>query len=256
MRRRVFLATTLAAPALFRPAAAKAANQGATQAMALEPVDVELVLAVDVSRSVDPEEQEMQMRGYANAFRDPRLIEAVGRGPAGSIAVTLFTWSDWNIQEHLVPWMKIDGPAAAARFAAAVDAAPRRVHLYTSISGAMDYACGLYGAGYEGTRQVLDISGDGINNSGRDVETARADALEKGIVINGLAVLDRAPPPLGLAGQPPLDDYFRDRVIGGPGAFLMVAEGFEAFEQAVRRKIIREVASAPEPGPLVERAFA
>jgi hypothetical protein len=248
MRRRRLLTAALAAPALL--AAARADSQ------ALEPVDVELVLAVDVSRSVDPEEMEMQMKGYASAFRDPRLIEAMARGPVGAVAVTLFTWSDWNIQEHLVPWTKISDERSASRFAAAVDAAPRRVHLYTSISGAMDFAARLYGRGFEGTRKVLDISGDGINNSGRDVEAARGDAVEQGITINGLAVLDRAPPPLGLAGQQPLDDYFRERVIGGPGAFLMVAEGFEAFEQAVRRKIIREIASAPAPGPLVERAFA
>ncbi|MBY0339511.1 MAG: DUF1194 domain-containing protein [Acetobacteraceae bacterium] len=246
MRRRLLLAATLAAPAILRAGIARA----------LEPVDVELVLAVDVSRSVDQEEQEMQMRGYANAFRDPRLVDAMSRGPVGSVAVTLFTWSDWNIQEHLVPWMKIEDQASAERFARAVDAAPRRTHLYTSISGAMDYAARLFGRGYEGTRKVVDISGDGINNSGRDVEAARQDALDQGIVLNGLAVLDRSPPPLGLAGQQPLDDYFRERVIGGPGSFLMVAEGFEAFEQAVRRKIIREVAAVPEPGPRVERAFA
>jgi hypothetical protein len=246
MRRRLFLAATLAAPAILRTGAARAT----------EPVDVELVLAVDVSRSVDQEEMEMQMRGYAAAFRDPRLIDAMGKGPIGSVAVTLFTWSDWNIQEHLVPWMKIEDAASAERFAGAVDRAPRRTHLYTSISGAMDYASRLFGRGYEGTRRVVDISGDGINNSGRDVEAARQDAMDQGIVINGLAVLDRSPPPLGLAGQQPLDEYFRDRVIGGPGAFLMVAEGFDAFEQAVRRKIIREIASAPASGPLVERAFA
>lgn len=247
MRRRSLLSAALAAPALLaatRPAAA------------LEPVDVELVLAVDVSRSVDPEEMEMQMKGYANAFRDPRLIEAMARGPIGAVAVTLFTWSDWNIQEHLVPWIKVSDERSALRFAGAVDAAPRRVHLYTSISGAMDYAVRLYGRGFEGTRKVLDISGDGINNSGRDVEAARRDAVEQGITVNGLAVLDRAPPPLGLAGQQPLDDYYRERVIGGPGAFLMVAEGFEAFEQAVRRKIIREIAAVPTPGPLIERAMA
>jgi hypothetical protein len=137
-----------------------------------------------------------------------------------------------------------------------VDAAPRRTHLYTSISGAIDFASRLFGQGYEGTRRVVDISGDGINNSGRDLGEARRDALEQGIVLNGLAVLDRSPPPPGLGLQQPLDEYFRERVIGGPGAFLMVAEGYEAFEQAVRRKIIREVAAAPPPGPLVERAFA
>ncbi|WP_027284157.1 DUF1194 domain-containing protein [Rubritepida flocculans] len=246
MHRRRLLAAALAAPAFLRAAPARA----------LEPVDVELVLAVDVSRSVDAEEMEMQFKGYAAAFRDQRMIEALTRGPLGQIAVTLFTWSDWNIQEHLIPWMKLDGAEACERFARAVDAAPRRTHLYTSISGAIDFAARLFGQGYEGTRRVVDISGDGINNSGRDVELARRDALEQGIVLNGLAVLDRTPPPPGLGLQQPLDEYFRERVIGGPGAFLMVAEGYEAFEQAVRCKIIREIALAPVPGPEVERAFA
>lgn len=244
MLRRHFITAALAAPAVLRTQAARAT----------EAVDVELVLAVDVSRSVDHEEQEMQMRGYAAAFRDRRLVEAMSRGPIGSIACTLFTWSDWNIQEHLVPWMKLDGPQAAERFAQAIDAAPRRTHLYTSISGAMDYAAKLFGQGYEGTRRVVDISGDGINNSGREVGAAREEALNQGIVLNGLAVLDRTPPPPGLGPMQPLDEYYRERVIGGPGAFLMVADGFESFEQAVRRKIIREVAVAPPPGPLVERA--
>jgi hypothetical protein len=228
---------------------------GAAPARAAEPVDVELVLAVDVSRSVDQEEQEMQFRGYAAAFRDRKLIEGIAGGPLGQIAVTFFTWSDWHIQEHLVPWTLIDGAEGAERFAAAIDAAPRRTWLYTSISGAMDYAARLFGQGYEGTRKVVDISGDGVNNSGRPVEEARADALAKGIVLNGLAVLDRTPQPWA-AGLPPLDDYYRSEVIGGPGAFLMVAEGFDAFETAVKRKIVREIAAAPPPGPLVERAYA
>jgi hypothetical protein len=217
-------------------------------------VDVELVLAVDVSRSVDQEEQEMQFRGYAAAFRDRKLIEGIAGGPLGQIAVSLFTWSDWHIQELLLPWAKIDGAAAAERVAAAIDAAPRRAWLYTSISGAIDFASGLFGRDHEGTRRVVDISGDGVNNSGRPLAEARAEALGKGIVLNGLAVLDRTPQPWS-AGLPPLDDYYRTEVIGGPGSFLMVAEGFDAFETAVKRKIIREIAAAPPPGPLVERAW-
>jgi len=233
----------LAAPALIRPA------------RAMEPVDVELVLAVDVSRSVDTEEQEMQFRGYANAFRDPQLIEGIGRGAIGAIGVTLFTWSDWNIQNTLIPWMRIGDAREAERVAAAIDAAPRTTWLYTSISGAMDYAGRQFGRVFEGTRQVVDISGDGVNNSGRPVAAARQDLLGAGAIVNGLAVLDRAPqPPQLVAITPALDDYYRDEVIGGPGAFLMVAEGFESFETAVKRKIVREVASAP--GPLVERSFA
>lgn len=241
--RRSLLGGVLAAPLILRPLPARAA----------EPVDVELVLAVDVSRSVDPVEQEMQFRGYANAFRDPRLIQGIVGGPLGRVAVTFFTWSDWNIQEHLISWTLIDGPASARRFAEAIDASPRRTFLYTSISGAIDFAARLFGQGFEGTRRVVDISGDGVNNSGRPLAEARAEALARGIVLNGLAVLDRAPQPW-VAGLPPLDAYYRAEVIGGTGAFLMVAEGFEAFEQAARRKIIREIAAAPSAGPEVERA--
>ncbi len=255
MRRRLFLSTAMAACAAHLSAPAVLGTRPArATTFGPEPVDVELVLAVDVSRSVDPEEQEMQFRGYAAAFRDIRMIEAFTGGPVGAIACTLFTWSDWNIQEHLVPWLKLDGAAGAERFAAAIDAAPRRTHLYTSISGAMDFAAQLFNQGFEGTRQVVDISGDGVNNSGRDVGQARTDALGRGIVLNGLAVLDRSPPPPGLMQMQPLDEYYQERVIGGPGSFVMVAEGFEAFESAVRRKIIREVAG--HTGPRMEHAFA
>jgi hypothetical protein len=251
MQRRELLrrasAGLLAAPAILASGRARAA----------EPVDVELVLAVDVSRSVDVEEQELQMWGYAQAFRDPRLADGIARGAIGAIAVSLFVWSDWNVQELLVPWCAVHDRASANRLADAIDAAPRTTYLYTSISAAIDYAGTLFGQGYEGTRQVVDISGDGINNSGRPLEEARSEALAKGIVLNGLAVLERTPPPPQFAGlQPPLDDYYRDQVIGGPGAFLMVAEGFQAFEGAVRRKIIREIAARPPIGPLVERAYA
>lgn len=244
MRRRLILGSALAMPAILRAGRARAAT----------PVDVELVLAVDVSRSVDPEEQEMQFSGYEAAFRDSRLIEGIMGGPVGAIAVTMFTWSDWQVQNTVVPWMLLDDAASAHRFADAVGNAPRRTWLYTSISGAMDFAARQFGQGFEGTRKVVDISGDGVNNSGRPVAEARAEALAQGIVLNGLAVLDRTPqPPSLVSALPPLDTYFQDKVIGGPGAFLVVAEGFQAFEAAVRRKIIREIAAVPEPGPLAER---
>jgi hypothetical protein len=247
LSRRRLIGAALAAPAILVTGRA-AAN---------EPVDVELVLAVDVSRSVDAQEQALQFAGYAAAFRDARLAEGIAGGPLGAIAVCLFTWSDWDIQNLLVPWTRIDGQHAAKGFADALDAAPRETFLYTSISGAIDYAGRLFGQRYEGTRQVVDISGDGVNNSGRSLVEARQAALDRGIVLNGLAVIDRDPSPnAALAGLPPLDDYYRDEVIGGPGAFLMVAEGFAAFETAVRRKIIREIALAPPPGPRVERAYA
>lgn len=244
-------AGVLAMPAIWPAHRARAAQA------ALEPVDVELVLAVDVSRSVDAEEQALQFEGYAKAFRDPRLAAGIARGDIGAIAVSFFTWSDWDVQNLLVPWSRIDGPASAARFADALDAAPRETFLYTSISGALDYAAKLFGQGFEGTRQVVDVSGDGINNSGRPLAKARAEALERGIVVNGLAVVDRTPAPTEFTTPPsPLDEYYRDEVIGGPGSFLMVAEGFTAFEGAVRRKIIREIALHAPAGPRVERQFA
>jgi hypothetical protein len=241
-RRSCLAAATLAAPAL------------ASRARAETAVDVELVLAVDVSRSVDAEEQELQLRGYAAAFRDPRLLEGVTGGPIGAIACTMFVWSDWHIQHVVVPWARLGDQAGMERFAAAIDAAPRHTYLYTSISGAIDFATRQFGKGFEGTRRVVDISGDGVNNSGRPLPEARDAALGLGIVLNGLAVMDRTPSPLTLSGAlPPLDDYYREEVIGGPGAFLVVAEGFHAFETAVRRKIIREIAAVPSPGPRVER---
>ncbi|MCB4824445.1 DUF1194 domain-containing protein [Roseicella aerolata] len=244
MLRRTLLGAALATPALLR----------ATKASANTPVDVELVLAVDVSRSVDPEEQELQFSGYEKAFRDRTLIEGIMGGPVGSIACMMFTWSDWHIQNVVVPWTRLDSPRTAHGFADAIAAAPRRTWLYTSISGAMDFAAKQFGQGFEGTRRVVDISGDGVNNSGRPVAEAREAALSQGIVLNGLAVLDRQPSPFAqTSGLPPLDEYYRDEVIGGPGAFLVVAEGFAAFETAVRRKIIREIAARPLPGALVER---
>ncbi|MBD0273652.1 MAG: DUF1194 domain-containing protein, partial [Acetobacteraceae bacterium] len=148
-------------------------------------------------------------------------------------------------------------------FAAAIGAAPRTTGLYTSISGAIDFAAGLFGrGGFEATRRVVDISGDGADNAarpGRTLTQAREDAIERGIVLNGLAILDTEPlatpgPPFRL--RPPLDEYYRDSVIGGPGAFLVVAENFDAFAPAVRRKLAREIAHAPPTGPRVERFAA
>jgi hypothetical protein len=244
LRRDMLRRAALAAPAILA---------GGTAARAMEPVDVELVLAVDASRSVDAVEQDMQLRGYANAFRDERVVDGIAGGPLGAIAVMLFVWSGFDVQHTLVPWTRLDGRRTAEGFAARIEAAPRRSYLYTSISGAIDYAARQFGRGYEGTRRVVDISGDGVSNSGRPLADARADALEMGIVLNGLAVLDRTPQPAALtAGLPPLDAYYRDEVIGGPGSFLVVAEGFDAFEAAVRRKIVREIAASPPPGPLVE----
>jgi hypothetical protein len=269
MRRRDFIrgaALTAATPAAAagvarRPAWAWPAGDGP------EPVDLELVLAVDCSSSISVEEMELQLRGYAAAFRAPALANQVAAGPVGAIACTLFVWSDPEHQQVLVPWRLLDGAAAAEAFAAELDRAPRVAGLYTSISGAIDFAAGLFGrGGFEGARRVVDVSGDGADNAarpGRTLVRARDDALARGIVLNGLAILDADPPPVTPApGLPPrrtpLDEYYRDAVIGGPGSFLVVAEGFEAFGPAVRRKLVREIArDAPPPGgPRIERFAA
>lgn len=226
-----------------------------------EPVDLELVLAVDVSSSIKPEEMELQFRGYSAAFQAVELARRIRGGPIGAIACTLFVWSDPDHQHVLVPWTRIDGVGAAQAFAAAVGAAPRATGLYTSISGAIDFATDLFSrSGFEGTRRVVDISGDGADNAarpGRTLAQARDDALDRGIVLNGLAILDAGPPQAApgpsFRPRPPLDEYYRDSVIGGPGAFLVVAESFEAFAPAVRRKLAREIAHAPLAGPRVER---
>jgi hypothetical protein len=222
-------------------------------ARAAEPVDLELILALDVSRSVDAEEMELQVLGTAAAFEDPRVIEAITRGPVGAIAVTVFVWADAHLQETVVPWTLVDSEASARALAARIRAMPRRSWLYTSISAAIDYGVGRFGQGFEGTRRVMDISGDGVSNAGRPLSHARAAALEAGVTINGLAVVERSPGSWP-ASLPPLDLYYRENVIGGPGAFLVVAEGFGAFEEAIRRKLVREIAmSWPENDPTVIR---
>lgn len=225
----------------------------------LDPVDAELVMAVDVSGSIGPEEMDLQFRGYAAAFRDPAFARRIQDGAIGAIACSLFTWHNPDEQDLVVPWMRIDGPGAAARFAEALDAAPRPSGQATSISGAVDYALGLFGeGGFEGTRRVLDISGDGINNAarpGRSLPQVRDEAMGAGIVVNGVVILDRNPPP-NRPARFPVDRFYRESVIGGPGAFLMVAEGFESFAGAIRRKLIREIAAAEPGDPRVERFAA
>lgn len=256
-RRALVLSGLLAAPALL--AGTTRPHAQAYSDSTLEPVDTALVLAVDISGSIGPEEMDLQFRGYADAFRDPALGRRVRDGALGAIACTLFTWHNPDEQEVTVPWMRIDGPAAAARFASLLDAAPRPSGQSTSISGAVDFAIDLFGtAEFEGTRRVLDLSGDGINNAarpGRSLPVVREAALDAGIVVNGVVILDRNPPP-NRPSRFPVDRFYRDSVIGGPGAFLMVAEGFESFAGAIRRKLIREIAEAAPDAPPVERVRA
>ena len=256
MRRRTFFRNGfLAVPGLL--AGPVAARSESYSDRTLEPVDAELVLGVDISGSIGPEEMDLQFRGYAGAFRDPAFARRIAGGAVGAVACTLFTWHNPDEQETVVPWTRLDGPAAAARFADSIDSAPRPSGQSTSISGALDYAIGLFGrSGFEGTRRVLDISGDGINNAarpGRGLPAVREEAMEAGIVVNGVVILDRNPPP-DRPPRYPVDRFYQESVIGGPGAFLMVAEGFESFAGAIRRKLIREIAEA-EPGDRAVERF-
>ncbi|MFC3125009.1 DUF1194 domain-containing protein [Pseudoroseomonas globiformis] len=212
-----------------------------------EAVDVLLVLAVDVSRSVDEDEAKLQREGYRAAITDPRVIEAVQGGMLGAVAVTYMEWAGAEYQRQLLPWMKLSGTADAERWASALAEAPRASLSWTSISGAITFGMALLEQSpFEGMRKVIDISGDGVNNSGQPVEQARDAAVARGIVINGLPIMNDRPS-FGRRPAVPLDQYFAESVIGGPGAFLVAADDFTSFGAAVRRKLIREIAGRPMP---------
>jgi hypothetical protein len=212
-------------------------------ATAGEAVDLELVLAVDVSGSVDPEEARLQREGYLRALNDPGVIKAIEGAPLGRIAATYVEWAGVGHYKVVVDWRIIDGAASAKAFADALRQAPiERAHR-TSISDAILFSLPHFDANdFDGTRRIIDISGDGANNYGKIVSEARDIAVAAGVTINGLPILS------GQANSfypttPDLDLYFRDCVIGGPGAFYVVANGFEDFARAVRRKLILEVAN-------------
>ena len=218
---------------------------GTPPAHALE-VDLELVLAVDVSASVDEDEALLQRDGYVRALVDPRVVQAIENGPLGRIALTYVEWGGHLHQVTVVGWTVIDGAASARAFAETLARAPISAEVWTSISTAIDYSARLFDDnGLEGARRVIDVSGDGTNNRGRPEVEARDAAVAKGITINGLPIVNQRPN-LG-GGQPPkdLDKYYEAKVIGGPGAFMEVAEGFESFGEAILKKLIREIALAP-----------
>lgn len=206
------------------------------------PVDLELVLAIDVSYSVDNEEAQLQRQGYFDALVHPRVLQAIAGGPNKAIAVAYMEWAG-NFHNRIVAdWTIIRDRASAEAFVARIAATIPTRASRTSISGAIDFAVRMFDDnGFEGTRRVIDVSGDGKNNQGRPAWAARDDAVARGITINGLPIVGGAPN----FGQPPEDDlvdHYRDEVIGGPGAFLVVAEGFNAFTNAVLSKLVREVA--------------
>lgn len=206
------------------------------------PVDLELVLAVDASRSIDGYEYGLQREGYAKALTHPDVIRAITSGFLRRIAVVYFEWSGEAEQATLIGWSVIDGPGAAKAFAQSLTSLPRRYADGTGIGPAIDYAAGLFtGNGIEGTRRVIDVSGDGPNNRGRPTREARDDAVAKGITINGLAIFNDRPsrPPWP---EEPVDVHYRDHVIGGPGAFMITVDDFKGFAEGIRKKLILEIA--------------
>src|SRR5258705_1499574 len=213
---------------------------------AAEQVDLLLVLSSDVSRSVDHPKFLLQREGYAAAVSDPHVLEAIKSGPQQRIAVCFVEWSGFGAQKLVIDWTIIDGPAAARKFGDQLLELPRSFADRTSISGGIEFATAqLERAPFESARRTIDVSGDGTNNAGRDVKLARDETLANGIVINGLVILsDRPVPWNGEHTNPPggLDKYYQDNVIGGPGAFVLVAENFNSFGRAIIKKLIAEIA--------------
>jgi hypothetical protein len=204
-------------------------------------VDLALVLAVDVSGSMDRDEQELQRSGYVEAFRNGEVIGAIGQGMRGRIAVTYVEWAGPPNQKVVVPWRVIDGADAGRAFASELAAAPLSRYRGTSISGGLAFALPILNEpAFASVRKVIDISGDGPNNMGGPVLDAREAVLRAGITINGLPIVIKKPN--GFYSIPALDIYYEDCVIGGPGAFLVSIESKHEFVSAIRRKLVLEVA--------------
>ena len=221
-------------------------------ASAADKVDLLLVLAADVSRSVDNDKFQLQRDGYAAAISDPRVLDAIRSGRTGRIGVTFVEWSGAGAQQVVIDWTSIGGAEDAKGFGDRLLEAPRSFADRTSISGAIEFSMGrLAKAPFESERRTIDISGDGTNNAGRDVTLARDEALAQGVTINGLVILSETPLPWNPDHTNPaggLDNYYRSHVVGGTGAFVMVAESFASFGQAIIKKLIAEIALS-RPGP-------
>jgi hypothetical protein len=210
-------------------------------------VDVELVLAVDISYSMDIDELALQREGYAQALVSSEFLQALKSGPTGRIAITYFEWAAASDQKVVVPWQVIDGPESADAVAAVILNTPIRRASRTSISGAISFAVPLLQDNpYHGLRRVIDISGDGPNNNGAPVTMARDAALELGIVINGLPIMIKEPS-YSTMDINDLDIYYEDCVIGGPGSFALAIKHRDKFKEAIRTKLVLEVAGlSPE----------
>jgi hypothetical protein len=218
-------------------------------------VDLALVIAVDISYSMDPEEQALQREGFVGAFRSKEVQDAIRSGALGRIAVIYGEWAATFEQRVIVPWMIIDDTESAMAFADRLAAQPTRRGPRTSVSGAIDFGARLLGeSGVTATRRVIDISGDGANNQGRPVTPARDEAVAQGITINGLPILLKRPSSYWDVTE--LDVYYKECVIGGPGAFIHPVRDAREFPSAIRAKIIREIADISAPEPLIRFAQA
>ena len=221
-------------------------------ARAAEPVDLLLVLAADVSRSVDADKYKLQQEGYATALSDKRVLDAIRAGRNHRIAVLFLEWSGIGNQKVVIDWTQIDGPKAAQEFGDRLLESPRSFADRTSISGGIDFAVAqITRAPFSSERHTIDVSGDGTNNAGRDVNQSRDEALALGITINGLVILSERPLPWNPEHTNPpggLTNYYRDNVIGGPGSFVIEAKDFNSFGQAIVKKMIAEIADATPPG--------
>jgi hypothetical protein len=215
-------------------------------ARAATAVDLELALAVDVSGSIDYEEARLQREGYIAAFRHPDIARALRGGVLGRIAVAYYEWAGYGHNKIIAPWTLIDGAEAAQAFA---EALTRQTAARTAIGSAIGFAIPFFDRnGFDGTRRVVDVSGDGPNNWGVPVTVTRDRAVAAGITINGLPIVNDRPSPFGWPSLPDLDLYYRDCVIGGPGAFIVVAQSFKDFALAIRRKLVLEIANLSATG--------
>ncbi len=226
--------------AFLAPIAASARDQGVA-------VDAELVFGVDISYSMNRQEQELQREGYVKALTSPEFLNALRSNALGKIAIAYMQWAQYNDQDIVLNWTLIDSPESARAAADKLSNAPYRRARRTSISGAIDAASRLFEAnGFKGARQIIDISGDGPNNDGRPVTEARADAIAKDISINGLP-LEGIRPYLGPADIKDLDIYYEDCVVGGPDSFMIAVRDVKQFVDATRTKLVREIAGAVAP---------
>ena len=214
-----------------------------------EQVDLLLVLAADISRSVDEKKFKLQREGYAAAIVDPRVVRAMTAGVSGRIALCFLEWASDGEQIIIIDWMPVGSEAEAQAVSKRIREAPRAFMGRTSISAAIDYSMAhLARSPFQAPRRVIDVSGDGTNNSGRPVTQARDEAIAAGVTINGLVILSEVPLPTNPQHTHPpggLTAYYENNVIGGPGAFVLEAENFESFGQLMISKLIKEIAVAP-----------